>query len=270
MVQVPAHVGQALDLLARKPEVSRRDGQHVGELVGDAGHDFAQHAKLGGALDLRVEELRLIVGPLELPVERDLSLAAPAVGLGEDGGEDTDDVHDEKVERRHPGVARGRDGRPWQPARVLQCDEGDVAAGGERGGDDARGAREHEAAVERDDRVDGQESGRVETARTPQADGDHDDVDHHAHVRLGPRPSIGSPERVIREVQREPEDRLDANHRVGPATGAEIEDVIEDEDEHRHRRSNRQLLAKPLATTVETGGIAQVAGRRPRKPHTTR
>jgi len=39
--------------------------------------------------------------------------------------------------------------------------------------------------------------------------------------------------------------------------------VIEDEDEHRHRRSNRQLLAKPLAATVETGGIARVASRSP-------
>ena len=244
-----------------------RDGQCIGELVGDSGHDFAEHAELGGALDLRIEELGLIVGPFELPVERDLTLTAPAVGLGEDGGEDADDVQDEEVERGHPGAPRRRDDRSRQPADVLHGDEDDVAARRNRGGDDTRGARKHEPAIEGHDRVHGQEAGGIETAHAPQADRDHHDVHEHAHVRLSPGPPIRPPQRVVRKIQREAKHRLDADDRVRAPAGAEIEDVIEDEDEGRHRRADSQLLAKPLAPTVETGGVAWTAGSRPRKSH---
>src|SRR5205085_8519865 len=108
-------------------------------------------AHAGGALDLRVEVQRLVVGTLQLAVRLGQTGAAHPIGVGQDGGEDADDVEHEQVEGdgdpRHLQVRHGG---------VVVERDAEIQERRDAGGGQARGAREHEPGIDGDDGVDAQ------------------------------------------------------------------------------------------------------------------
>ena len=216
--------------------------QHVAHLVCDAGHDLADRVSAAGLLDLRMHPQRLLVGALELAVRRGEVVSAATVSIGQHRRENADDVEHEQVEDGHLPHVGARRAHELQQAERLRARHRQKRQRRDHGHDDAGHAREHDARVHGDDRVDREIGRGGETARRIEPGGDESDVHDHADPGLQSPAPVRACGEVVGHVHEEPEHGGHADEALHRRRDGE--DLVEAQHQQGDAGSHCELLVE--------------------------